>query len=132
MGGNAVVAYRQQFDLEGDSGMVARGIGTVVSLAERGESSPPATTPQRDMLSREVSARMEVRVDSEGAADNDSPHTVPAPAPTPALGPLPLITMCKFPPGFVTRLGGGPVVQARSHHRRCGGGPLHQACRPHR
>lgn len=31
MGGNAVLGYRQEFDLEGDS-MVARGIGTVAIL----------------------------------------------------------------------------------------------------
>jgi hypothetical protein len=34
MGGNAVVGYRQQFDLEGDSGLVGRAIGTVVTLAD--------------------------------------------------------------------------------------------------
>jgi len=38
MGGNAVVGYRQDFDLEGETGMVARGIGTVVSLV--GASTP--------------------------------------------------------------------------------------------
>lgn len=39
MGGNAVVGYRQQFDIEGDSGLVARAIGTVVTLADRGEEA---------------------------------------------------------------------------------------------
>ena len=32
MGGNAVLGYRQEFDLEGDA-MVARGIGSAVVLA---------------------------------------------------------------------------------------------------
>nr|XP_022914796.1 C2 domain-containing protein 5 isoform X1 [Onthophagus taurus]XP_022914797.1 C2 domain-containing protein 5 isoform X1 [Onthophagus taurus] len=32
LGGNAVIGYRQSFDLEGDSGIVARGIGTAVTL----------------------------------------------------------------------------------------------------
>lgn len=43
MGGNAVIGYRQSFDLEGDSGMVARGIGTVVLLAE---TKPLSVPPQ--------------------------------------------------------------------------------------
>ncbi|KAJ8667412.1 hypothetical protein QAD02_009075 [Eretmocerus hayati] len=32
LGGNAVIGYLQNFDLEGESGIVARGIGTVVTL----------------------------------------------------------------------------------------------------
>ena len=32
LGGNAVIGYRQCFDLEGESGIVARGIGTAVTL----------------------------------------------------------------------------------------------------
>lgn len=32
LGGNAVIGYNQSFDLEGESGIVARGIGTVVTL----------------------------------------------------------------------------------------------------
>lgn len=32
MGANAVIAYTQCFDLEGDVGVVARGIGTAVTL----------------------------------------------------------------------------------------------------
>ncbi len=32
VGGNAVIGYRQRFDLEGESGIVVRGIGTCVRL----------------------------------------------------------------------------------------------------
>lgn len=32
VGGNAVIGYRQCFDIEGESGIVARGIGTAVTL----------------------------------------------------------------------------------------------------
>uniref|UniRef100_H2YYF4 Uncharacterized protein n=1 Tax=Ciona savignyi TaxID=51511 RepID=H2YYF4_CIOSA len=32
MGGNAVVGYQQSFDIEGDSGIVVRGIGTAVTV----------------------------------------------------------------------------------------------------
>ncbi|OXU23143.1 hypothetical protein TSAR_015077 [Trichomalopsis sarcophagae] len=34
LGGNAVIGYLQNFDLEGESGIVARGIGTVVTLVK--------------------------------------------------------------------------------------------------
>lgn len=34
IGGNAVIGYRQCFDLEGESGIVARGIGTAVTLVK--------------------------------------------------------------------------------------------------
>lgn len=34
LGGNAVIGYLQNFDLEGESGIVARGIGTAVTLVK--------------------------------------------------------------------------------------------------
>jgi hypothetical protein len=34
LGGNAVIGYQQCFDLEGDVGVVARGIGTAVTLVK--------------------------------------------------------------------------------------------------
>lgn len=34
LGGNSVIGYSQFFDLEGESGIVARGIGTVVTLVK--------------------------------------------------------------------------------------------------
>lgn len=34
LGGNSVIGYRQSFDLEGESGIVARGIGTAVTLVK--------------------------------------------------------------------------------------------------
>lgn len=34
LGGNAVIGYTQCFDLEGESGIVARGIGTAVTLVK--------------------------------------------------------------------------------------------------
>ena len=38
MGANAVIGYAQCFDLEGDVGVVARGIGTAVTLVKLHES----------------------------------------------------------------------------------------------
>lgn len=37
LGGNAVIGYLQNFDLEGESGIVARGIGTAVTLVKMQE-----------------------------------------------------------------------------------------------
>lgn len=41
LGANAVIGYNQCFDLEGDVGVVARGIGTAVTLIKIHESIPP-------------------------------------------------------------------------------------------
>ncbi|EFA77124.1 C2 calcium-dependent membrane targeting domain-containing protein [Heterostelium album PN500] len=49
MGGNAVLGYKQHFDLEGDSGIVARGYGTAVTLRKITES---------DILSPTLSPKM--------------------------------------------------------------------------
>ncbi|XP_059489510.1 C2 domain-containing protein 5 isoform X2 [Neocloeon triangulifer] len=43
MGANSVIGYRLQFDLEGESGIVARGIGTAVTLVSPLDTSPNTT-----------------------------------------------------------------------------------------
>ncbi|XP_048766244.1 C2 domain-containing protein 5-like isoform X2 [Ostrea edulis] len=42
LGGNAVIGYCQCFDLEGESGIVARGIGTGVTLVRPSQAMPPS------------------------------------------------------------------------------------------
>ncbi|KAM3609371.1 uncharacterized protein V6R79_013625 [Siganus canaliculatus] len=44
MGGNAVVGYMQCFDLEGESGLVVRAIGTACTLDKLSSGSAPSTT----------------------------------------------------------------------------------------
>ncbi|EEB15002.1 conserved hypothetical protein [Pediculus humanus corporis] len=44
LGGNAVIGYSQNFDLEGESGIVARGIGTAVTLTKIQDNSIPLDT----------------------------------------------------------------------------------------
>ncbi|CAG13055.1 unnamed protein product [Tetraodon nigroviridis] len=44
MGGNAVVGYLQCFDLEGESGLVVRAIGTACTLEKLSSGSAPSTT----------------------------------------------------------------------------------------
>ncbi|XP_059179627.1 C2 domain-containing protein 5-like [Physella acuta] len=62
MGGNAVLGYFQNFDLEGESGIVVRGIGTAVALTrlQIGQLSPAVVTsnsvsPVKDMRRHTVS-----------------------------------------------------------------------------
>ncbi|KAF5889337.1 C2 domain-containing protein 5 isoform X7, partial [Clarias magur] len=56
MGGNAVVGYLQCFDLEGESGLVVRAIGTACTLdkissahASAGGANPSNSSPSKDM-----------------------------------------------------------------------------------
>ncbi|CAB0035264.1 unnamed protein product [Trichogramma brassicae] len=46
LGGNAVIGYLQNFDLEGESGIVARGIGTVVTLVKHHDLPNFLSEPQ--------------------------------------------------------------------------------------
>ncbi|KAI5729779.1 hypothetical protein M8J76_006565 [Diaphorina citri] len=47
LGGNCVIGYHQVFDLEGESGIVVRGIGTAVTLARNlDQNQPPGAPPQ--------------------------------------------------------------------------------------
>ncbi|XP_022241203.1 C2 domain-containing protein 5-like, partial [Limulus polyphemus] len=48
LGGNAVVGYQQCFDLEGESGIVVRGIGTAMNLIKLSEGNPAAVSPPRE------------------------------------------------------------------------------------
>ncbi|CAN7938401.1 unnamed protein product [Ixodes hexagonus] len=48
LGGNAVVGYHQCFDLEGESGVVVRGIGTAVTLVRVGHPLSPLKEALRE------------------------------------------------------------------------------------
>ncbi|XP_076328859.1 C2 domain-containing protein 5 isoform X3 [Tachypleus tridentatus] len=48
LGGNAVVGYQQCFDLEGESGIVVRGIGTAMNLVKLSEGNPATVSPPRE------------------------------------------------------------------------------------
>ncbi|XP_066911798.1 C2 domain-containing protein 5-like [Clytia hemisphaerica] len=45
MGGNAVIGYQQQFDLEGETGLVVRSIGTSVTLLSENDNNTFFSTP---------------------------------------------------------------------------------------
>lgn len=56
MGGNAVVGYLQCFDLEGESGLVVRAIGTACTLDKISNThAPTATTnPSNSSPSKDI------------------------------------------------------------------------------
>ncbi|XP_058243722.1 C2 domain-containing protein 5 isoform X4 [Hemibagrus wyckioides] len=56
MGGNAVVGYLQCFDLEGESGLVVRAIGTACTLEKISSTHPPsgATNPSNSSPSKDI------------------------------------------------------------------------------
>ncbi|CAH1785770.1 unnamed protein product [Owenia fusiformis] len=57
MGGNSVIGYKQCFDLEGESGIVVRAIGTAVTVSRfTTSSSPHSASPVRDVPVPEESA----------------------------------------------------------------------------
>ncbi|XP_070556208.1 C2 domain-containing protein 5-like isoform X2 [Ptychodera flava] len=79
MGGNAVIGYNQCFDLEGESGIVVRGIGTAVCLIKSSlmVSSPSSASPSRDPLREmwEFSRRKFPLTEDTETASPSSPTT---------------------------------------------------------
>uniref|UniRef100_A0A8C9VUG6 C2 calcium dependent domain containing 5 n=1 Tax=Scleropages formosus TaxID=113540 RepID=A0A8C9VUG6_SCLFO len=70
MGGNAVVGYLQCFDLEGESGLVVRAIGTACTLEKPGSLPPSAPSASPSMETKECVSRPSY------------PVTVPSPGPS--------------------------------------------------
>ncbi|XP_035219692.1 C2 domain-containing protein 5-like [Stegodyphus dumicola] len=60
LGGNAVIGYHQCFDLEGESGIVVRGIGTAViltkSVEDNAPSSPAEASRESPLLEEQVAS----------------------------------------------------------------------------
>jgi len=54
MGGNAVVGYLQCFDLEGESGLVVRAIGTACTLEKISTLPATATLPSNSSPSKDI------------------------------------------------------------------------------
>uniref|UniRef100_A0A8C9X4L6 C2 domain-containing protein 5 n=1 Tax=Sander lucioperca TaxID=283035 RepID=A0A8C9X4L6_SANLU len=141
MGGNAVVGYLQCFDLEGESGLVVRAIGTACTLDKLSSGSAPNTNTHMSPLthgcrsthnspvhlacsSQRLSQNFSVSVPTLIFTGMGSGGSVGKEA-----GPLktllrqqtqtaleqrefPFFTLTSFPPGFLLHVGG--VVSARS------------------
>ncbi|XP_016952615.1 C2 domain-containing protein 5 isoform X2 [Drosophila biarmipes] len=75
MGANAVIGYTQCFDLEGDVGVVARGIGTAVTLIKDTSTSQPNSADVA--LIEESSTDLQQQPSSTGAAGSSGPTNIP-------------------------------------------------------
>jgi len=67
MGGNAVLGYKQHFDFEGDSGIVARGYGTAVTLRKVNENDLIPSSPKNFFSSSSYTSSS-----SSSSSDSDS------------------------------------------------------------
>ncbi|KAJ8003121.1 hypothetical protein DPEC_G00166080 [Dallia pectoralis] len=86
MGGNAVVGYLQCFDLEGESGLVVRAIGTACTLDKLNPGMPPNTSTHTNILPNTAPAsnacNSPFKDSKEPVFSEDPPHTFSGP-PTP-------------------------------------------------
>uniref|UniRef100_A0A8C2WF48 C2 domain-containing protein 5 n=1 Tax=Cyclopterus lumpus TaxID=8103 RepID=A0A8C2WF48_CYCLU len=129
MGGNAVVGYLQCFDLEGESGLVVRAIGTACTLDKLSSgsapntnthialpttsSSPPPFSPSKPCSRQSSSSDTDLSLTPKTGKNTwPRPLTHSHPSPSPHCGEFPFFTLTSFPPGFLVHVGG--VVSARS------------------
>uniref|UniRef100_A0A8C5DV14 C2 domain-containing protein 5 n=1 Tax=Gouania willdenowi TaxID=441366 RepID=A0A8C5DV14_GOUWI len=117
MGGNAVVGYLQCFDLEGESGLVVRAIGTACTLDKLSSgsapstatalppSSPPPFSPSKPCSRQSSSSDTDLSLTPK-TGKNTWPH------PQSISIEFPFFTLTSFPSGFLLHVGG--VVSARS------------------
>ncbi|XP_016988016.1 C2 domain-containing protein 5 isoform X2 [Drosophila rhopaloa] len=75
MGANAVIGYTQCFDLEGDVGVVARGIGTAVTLIKDTSTTQPNSADVA--LIEEPSTELQQQPGSAGVAGSTGPSNIP-------------------------------------------------------
>ncbi|KER22800.1 hypothetical protein T265_14779, partial [Opisthorchis viverrini] len=78
LGGNSVIGYQLHFDLEGETGVVVRGIGTAVRLrkqtAPRSPPSSPVGAPPRLPGSIELNTESPVgSADTPSALEREAP-----------------------------------------------------------
>lgn len=75
LGGNAVIGYQQHFDLEGESGIVVRGIGTAVKITKISSLKYPLRTPEPGETCKSVSPTPQFQNGSEldGASESTNP-----------------------------------------------------------
>uniref|UniRef100_A0A673G1U7 C2 domain-containing protein 5 n=1 Tax=Sinocyclocheilus rhinocerous TaxID=307959 RepID=A0A673G1U7_9TELE len=110
MGGNAVVGYLQCFDLEGESGLVVRAIGTACTLEKISTFPATATYPSNSSPSKDMKDT-EVHLSSCPVGHLCHFCMIP-PSPFCVFQEYPFFTLTAFPPGFLLHVGG--VVSARS------------------
>ncbi|KAF2071191.1 hypothetical protein CYY_007493 [Polysphondylium violaceum] len=72
MGGNAVLGYKQHFDFEGDSGIVARGYGTAVTLRKVTENDLIPSSPKNFFSSSSYGSSTSSSSSSSSSSDYDT------------------------------------------------------------
>uniref|UniRef100_A0A8B9J7L9 C2 calcium dependent domain containing 5 n=1 Tax=Astyanax mexicanus TaxID=7994 RepID=A0A8B9J7L9_ASTMX len=128
MGGNAVVGYLQCFDLEGESGLVVRAIGTACTLDKISNTYAPASainpcnsSPSKD--TKDVFSVFRISLCSSFTGMGSGGSAGKEAGPLKALlrqqtqsaleqREFPFFTLTSFPAGFLLHVGG--VVSARS------------------
>ncbi|XP_076290248.1 C2 domain-containing protein 5 isoform X1 [Lasioglossum baleicum] len=80
LGGNAVIGYLQNFDLEGESGIVARGIGTAVTLVKLQDTlNLPADNIEEAFFSQHKAQKEHTGLDESMPLYPATPTCVPDP-----------------------------------------------------
>ncbi|XP_020286341.1 C2 domain-containing protein 5 isoform X1 [Pseudomyrmex gracilis] len=89
LGGNAVIGYLQNFDLEGESGIVARGIGTAVTLVRLHDVLGfPCDNVNIEEIAFALSSRTKPQTERLNAEKSAALISSPLPAHVPALYPV--------------------------------------------
>ncbi|KMQ92062.1 c2 domain-containing protein 5-like isoform x4 protein [Lasius niger] len=89
LGGNAVIGYLQNFDLEGESGIVARGIGTAVTLVKLHDVLGfPCDNVNIEEIAFALSSCTKARTERLDAEDSASFIPISIPASYPARIPM--------------------------------------------
>uniref|UniRef100_A0A4W6DBA8 C2 domain-containing protein 5 n=1 Tax=Lates calcarifer TaxID=8187 RepID=A0A4W6DBA8_LATCA len=114
MGGNAVVGYLQCFDLEGESGLVVRAIGTACTLDKLSSGSAPNTNTHVALPTSSSSPPpfSPSKPCSRQSSSSDTDLSLTPKTAVFYLQEFPFFTLTSFPPGFLVHVGG--VVSARS------------------
>uniref|UniRef100_A0A0V0G8K4 Protein kinase c conserved region 2 n=1 Tax=Triatoma dimidiata TaxID=72491 RepID=A0A0V0G8K4_TRIDM len=125
LGANAVVGYKQCFDLEGECGVVVRALGTAVTLEHITSQETLTDEPKKEVSpicrrSSDSDISVVQRGNSLSISDKSGrpPHLLATSIPPPIkllesldMGEYPFLTMTKYRPGFIQHIGG--VVSAR-------------------
>uniref|UniRef100_A0A8C9X8C1 C2 domain-containing protein 5 n=1 Tax=Sander lucioperca TaxID=283035 RepID=A0A8C9X8C1_SANLU len=128
MGGNAVVGYLQCFDLEGESGLVVRAIGTACTLDKLSSgsapntnthialpttsSSPPPFSPSKPCSRQSSSSDTDLSLTPKTGKNTCVFSLTVIDLAVFYRQEFPFFTLTSFPPGFLLHVGG--VVSARS------------------
>ncbi|KAF8561325.1 hypothetical protein P879_02233 [Paragonimus westermani] len=121
LGGNSVIGYQLHFDLEGETGVVVRGIGTAVRLHKliptRSPPTSPVSTASKTYGSAEVKTGPSIEFsESPTLVEWELPTKGPAIAgnieETLGLGEFPFLTISQPIPGMIRHF--GSIVAAKS------------------